>query len=237
MAPRRLKPQPASVSRAARPAWGHGAATCDPSATINTSIAGGQDNEKPAPGGAGLKTGAAHESVEGHTQAEVDDVLLPPGGEPSHAALVHVAHAAVHVVHDRSERHVPADPDVVARAGREPPTGPVEGGAGIHVIVGEAEATREEEAALGFGVEIHRGGDIRHRLGVAGPIGMSPDVDCPAEEDVAAGRAAELHEPGDTTHAGAVDALVALDVRRAIAQPETDPKAIASLRVLRPRRR
>src|SRR3989454_11857726 len=65
---------------------------------------------------------------------------------------------------------------------------------------------------------------------------MCPHVDCPADEDVAAGRAAELHEPGDTTHAGAVDALVALDVRRAIAQPETDPKAIASRRVLRPRR-
>src|SRR2546425_6088401 len=63
---------------------------------------------------------------------------------------------------------------------------------------------------------------------------MCPDVDRPADEDVAAGRAAELHEPGDTTHAGAVDALVALDVRRAIAQPETDPKAIASRRVLRP---
>src|SRR2546426_8966598 len=65
---------------------------------------------------------------------------------------------------------------------------------------------------------------------------MCPHVDCPADEDVAAGRAAELDEPGDTTHAGAVDALVALDVRRAIAQPETDPKAIAALRVLRPRR-
>src|SRR5207244_9252538 len=102
-------------------------------------------------------------------------------------------------------------------------------------IVREAEATREEEAALGFGVEIHRGGDIRHRLGVARPIGMRPDIDRPADEDVAAGRAAELHEPGDTTHAGAVDALVTLDVRRAIAQPETDPKAIASPRVLRPR--
>src|SRR3989441_13181743 len=65
---------------------------------------------------------------------------------------------------------------------------------------------------------------------------LPPDVDPPADEDVAARRAAELHEPGDTTHAGAVDALVALDVRRAIAQPETDPKAIAALRVLRPRR-
>src|SRR5207244_3097094 len=143
--------------------------------------------------------------------AEADGVLPPPGAQATPAALVHIAHAAVHVVHDRSERHVPAAPDVVARAGREPPTGPVERGAGIHVIVGEAEATREEEAAPGLGVEIHRGGDIRHRLGVARPIGMRPDVDRPADEDVAAGRAAELHEPGDTTHAGAVDALVALD--------------------------
>src|SRR5437879_12358634 len=65
---------------------------------------------------------------------------------------------------------------------------------------------------------------------------MRPDVDRPADEDVAAGRAAELHEPGDTTHAGAVDALVALDVRRAIAQPETDPKAIAA-RAQYPQRR
>src|SRR2546430_17674295 len=65
---------------------------------------------------------------------------------------------------------------------------------------------------------------------------MCPDVDRPTDEDVAARRAAELDEPGDTTHAGAVDALVALDVRRAIAQPETDPKAIAARRVLRPRR-
>src|SRR5207302_7907302 len=72
----------------------------------------GQHNEKPAPGGAGLQRGAAHESVEGHAQTEMDDVLLPPGGEPADASLVHVADAAVHVFYGRSESHVTAVPEL-----------------------------------------------------------------------------------------------------------------------------
>src|SRR2546429_9479314 len=103
-------------------------------------------------------------------------------------------------------------------------------------MVGPPGPPVKQAPALGWGVDTPGGGDFDLRWGLPRPRGTLREVDLPADEDVAAGRAAELHEPGDTTHAGAVDALVALDVRRAIAQAEADPEAVTALRVLRPRR-
>src|SRR5437879_2319671 len=83
-------------------------------------------------------------SVKCDAHAELDDVLLPPRKGRSETPLVYISHSAVHVVHNRRERDVSADPDVVSHAAGEPPTRAVEGGARIDVIVGEPEAARDE---------------------------------------------------------------------------------------------
>src|SRR5438067_6568410 len=228
MASRRYARQPASVSRAAAAACGHGAGTCEPSARSKRSMSRW----------AKIMKRPAHPpppaSVEGHTQAEVDHVLLPAGGRRPHATLVHVAYAAVHIVHYRRQRQVAAHPDVITRPGGEPPTRAVEGRGGVHVIVRQADAAREEETAPRGGVEVERRRDVRQGLG-GRAVGMRPAVYRPAHEQVAAGGAAELHEPGDAPHTRAVHAVVAGDVRPSISQSEADPEAVVPLRVLRPR--
>src|SRR5207247_5994442 len=100
---------------------------------------------------------------------------------------------------------------------------------------GQPDTAGDEESAPLGRVQIDRRGDIGDGLRYS-LVGAPPAVDRPADEQVAAGRAAECHEPGDAADAGAVHAVVTCDVGRAIAQAEADPRAVTSIRAVRPRR-
>src|SRR2546421_266993 len=63
--------------------------------------------------------------VERHPQPDVEHVLAPAGRNDPKGRPVDVAHAAPEVVHDRRERDVAPEPEIVASAGRESPPGPV----------------------------------------------------------------------------------------------------------------
>src|SRR5437660_6807547 len=92
--------------------------------------------------------------VKRHTQADVEDVLLPAGENRSGPRLVDVAHASPEVVDHRGERDIAPEPQVVSGAGRESPSRAVPRGRGIDVVVGEPEPPGDEKAAAPPGVHV-----------------------------------------------------------------------------------
>src|SRR2546422_1406531 len=132
--------------------------------------------------------------MERDAEAEVNHALFPPCGD-GRPAGAQVPPPAVREVRHRRERDVPPDADVVARAGSETPPRAGDGRTIAQVVVGEPEATREEEASRRGGVVIHRRGDVANALLEAAtrfvPCGYGA-----AQKDLLAERSPQLEEPG-----------------------------------------
>src|SRR5438309_6064601 len=112
-------------------------------------------------------------SAHRQAQPEINHVLRPPWVESPIWAAIDGANGAVGVRQPRRERYVGDQPDVVTRIGREPPAPVIAVRVRrLAVVIGETEATAQEEATVSGGIVVEHRSKVGQPLGGDGAAGV-----------------------------------------------------------------
>src|SRR3989475_775993 len=184
--------------------------------------------------GSGDRTGSplhtSFPSVVLHAEPEVHNGVLDAGDHNGRAVL-QVAVAAEIDVRDRRQRHLVAQADVVSQPREEADPVGGDGGAPLAELEArQADAALDEEAAARRRVEVHRCGDVPHRLRDATSNVLDPYVHLTAQADARFRRATQFDRRGGAPAPGTgVEgaAAAAAQAVGAVAESEGTPEPVA----------